>query len=78
VITLEPEEASMRAVVSRGIGDIRLEEVPDPQIEQPTDAIVRITRVPGWLKIKLAVAPGGSGQGPERAVHVARESWVTR
>lgn len=33
----------MRAVVYRGIGDIALEEVPDPTIEAPTDAIVRIT-----------------------------------
>jgi threonine dehydrogenase-like Zn-dependent dehydrogenase len=33
----------MKAVVWRGVGDVRLEEVPDPQIQQPTDAIVRIT-----------------------------------
>jgi threonine dehydrogenase-like Zn-dependent dehydrogenase len=33
----------MKAVVSRGIGDIRLEDVPEPIIQQPTDAIVRIT-----------------------------------
>ncbi len=33
----------MRAVVFRGIGDIRLEEVEEPRIEQPTDAIVRLT-----------------------------------
>jgi len=33
----------MKAVVFRGIGDIRLEDVADPKIEQPTDAIVRIT-----------------------------------
>lgn len=33
----------MKAVVFHQIGDIRLEDVPDPQIEQPTDAIVRIT-----------------------------------
>jgi threonine dehydrogenase-like Zn-dependent dehydrogenase len=34
----------MRAVVWHGIGDIRLDTVDDPRIEQPTDAIVRITR----------------------------------
>jgi threonine dehydrogenase-like Zn-dependent dehydrogenase len=34
----------MRAVVFHGVGDIRLEEVDEPQIQQPTDAIVRITR----------------------------------
>jgi len=33
----------MKAVVWHGIGDIRLDEVPDPRIEQPTDAIVRLT-----------------------------------
>lgn len=33
----------MKAVVFRGIGDIRLEDVPEPKIEAPTDAIVRIT-----------------------------------
>ncbi|HTH29625.1 MAG TPA: zinc-dependent alcohol dehydrogenase [Sphingobium sp.] len=33
----------MKAVVWHGIGDIRVEEVPDPRIEQPTDAIVRLT-----------------------------------
>ncbi len=33
----------MKAVVFHGIGDIRLEEVPEPTIEQPTDAIVRLT-----------------------------------
>lgn len=33
----------MKAVVFRGVGDIRLEDVSDPQIEAQTDAIVRIT-----------------------------------
>ena len=33
----------MKAVVFHGIGDIRLEDVPEPRIEQPADAIVRIT-----------------------------------
>lgn len=33
----------MKAVVWRGIGDIRLENVPDPGIEKPNDAIVRLT-----------------------------------
>jgi threonine dehydrogenase-like Zn-dependent dehydrogenase len=34
----------MKAVVFEGVGDIRLEEVAEPRIEQPTDAIVRLTR----------------------------------
>ena len=33
----------MRAAVFHGAGDIRVEEVPDPSIQQPTDAIVQIT-----------------------------------
>jgi threonine dehydrogenase-like Zn-dependent dehydrogenase len=33
----------MKAVVFHGIGDIRLEDVPDPTIQEPTDAIVRLT-----------------------------------
>ncbi|CCH17027.1 alcohol dehydrogenase catalytic domain-containing protein [Micromonospora lupini] len=33
----------MKAVVYHGIGDIRVDDVPEPRIEQPTDAIVRIT-----------------------------------
>ena len=33
----------MKAVVFHDIGDIRLDDVPEPRIEQPTDAIVRIT-----------------------------------
>ncbi|MGI8439448.1 MAG: alcohol dehydrogenase catalytic domain-containing protein [Thermoleophilaceae bacterium] len=33
----------MKAVVFHDIGDIRLEEVPDPQIQEPTDAVIRLT-----------------------------------
>jgi threonine dehydrogenase-like Zn-dependent dehydrogenase len=33
----------MKAVVWHGVGDIRLEDVPEPKIEEPTDAIVRLT-----------------------------------
>jgi threonine dehydrogenase-like Zn-dependent dehydrogenase len=33
----------MKAVVFHGIGDIRLEDVPEPRIQEPTDAIVRLT-----------------------------------
>ncbi|WP_428487460.1 zinc-dependent alcohol dehydrogenase [Rhodopila sp.] len=33
----------MKAVVWHAIGDIRLDEVPEPKIEQPTDAVVRLT-----------------------------------
>ncbi|WP_119461476.1 zinc-dependent alcohol dehydrogenase [Rhodospirillaceae bacterium SYSU D60014] len=33
----------MKAVVFHGIGDIRLDDVPEPKIQDPTDAVVRIT-----------------------------------
>jgi len=33
----------MKAVVFHDVGDIRLEDVPEPTIQQPQDAIVRIT-----------------------------------
>jgi threonine dehydrogenase-like Zn-dependent dehydrogenase len=32
----------MKTVVWHGVGDIRLDDVPDPKIEQPTDAIARL------------------------------------
>jgi threonine dehydrogenase-like Zn-dependent dehydrogenase len=33
----------MKAVVFRGIGDIRLENVPEPRLQKPNDVIVRLT-----------------------------------
>jgi threonine dehydrogenase-like Zn-dependent dehydrogenase len=33
----------MKAVVWHGVEDVRVDTVPDPSLEQPTDAIVRIT-----------------------------------
>src|SRR5215218_7533180 len=33
----------MKAVVFHGVGDIRLDEVPEPTIQEPTDAVVRLT-----------------------------------
>jgi threonine dehydrogenase-like Zn-dependent dehydrogenase len=34
----------MRATVMHSAGDVRIEEVPDPSIVDPTDAILRVTR----------------------------------
>ena len=34
----------MRATLIYGAGDIRVEDVPDPRIQQPTDAVVRVVR----------------------------------
>jgi threonine dehydrogenase-like Zn-dependent dehydrogenase len=33
----------MKALVFHAVGDIRLDDVPEPQIQEPTDAIVRLT-----------------------------------
>ena len=33
----------MKAVVFHGMGDIRLENAPEPHIDEQTDAIVRLT-----------------------------------
>src|SRR5206468_3698863 len=38
------ESGNMRATVMYGPGDVRIEDVPDPSIVEPTDAIVRVTR----------------------------------
>ncbi|MGW1498021.1 zinc-dependent alcohol dehydrogenase family protein [Streptomyces mirabilis] len=34
----------MRATLIYGAGDVRVEEVPDPKIQRPTDAVVRVVR----------------------------------
>jgi threonine dehydrogenase-like Zn-dependent dehydrogenase len=33
----------MKAVIYRGVGNVALEDVPEPKIQKPTDAIVRVT-----------------------------------
>jgi threonine dehydrogenase-like Zn-dependent dehydrogenase len=33
----------MKAVTWQGVEDVRVKEVPDPKIEQPTDAVIRVT-----------------------------------
>src|SRR5438105_11825687 len=39
----QSRRAAMKAVVFRGVGDIRLEDVSEPKIQEKTDAIVRLT-----------------------------------
>ncbi|HKI23263.1 MAG TPA: zinc-dependent alcohol dehydrogenase family protein [Gaiellaceae bacterium] len=34
----------MRGAVMYAAGDVRIENVPDPRIEEPTDAVIRVTR----------------------------------
>ncbi len=34
----------MKATVMHGAGDVRVEDVPDATIVEPTDALIRVTR----------------------------------
>ena len=38
------QESFMRATIMYAAGDVRVENVPDPTLTEPTDAIVRVTR----------------------------------
>lgn len=59
----------MRATVMFGAGDVRIEDVPDSSIQQPTDAIIRVTRAcicgSDLWPYNLGPAPGGQGMGHE-------------
>src|ERR1700675_1780103 len=39
-----PEVAGVRAVVFEDVGKVRVAEVPDPTIEEPRDALIRVAR----------------------------------
>jgi threonine dehydrogenase-like Zn-dependent dehydrogenase len=43
VVRIHTGEAHVKALTWHGKRDVRVDEVPDPRIEQPTDAIVKIT-----------------------------------
>src|SRR3954453_18860308 len=64
----------MKAVVFHAVGDIRLEDVREPKLKEPTDAIVRLTAsaicgtdlhfVRGTLSdVKPGTTPGYEGVG---------------
>ncbi len=55
----------MRATVFHRSGDVRVEQVPDPRIEQSTDAFVRITYA----------CICGSDLWPYRGIHPRQEGW---
>jgi len=42
-LPLPADGSSMRAAVYRGPGEIAVEEVPKPEVESPTDAVIRVT-----------------------------------
>jgi len=55
----------MRATVMYGAGDVRIEDVPDPSIIDPTDAILRVTRAcicGSDLWPYASMEPSGAGQ----------------
>lgn len=60
----------MRATLMHAAGDVRVEEVPDAALKDPTDAVVRITRscICGsdlWPYKALPEVPGGQRMGHE-------------
>src|SRR5437763_751716 len=67
----------MRATVMHGAGDVRIEDVPDPSIVEPTDAIVRGTRacICGsdlWPYASMEPSESGQSMGHE-AIGVVEE-----
>src|SRR5258708_11090905 len=65
----------MRATVMYGAGDVRIENVPDPKIIEPTDAVIRVTRacVCGsdlWPYQKMERSGTGRVMGQEEIVFV--------
>jgi len=67
----------MRATVMFGTGDVRIENVPDSSIQQPTDTIIRVTRAcicgSDLWPYNLGPAPGGQRMGHEAIGHGSRE-----
>jgi threonine dehydrogenase-like Zn-dependent dehydrogenase len=59
----------MRATVMHNAGDVRIENVPDSSIQQPTDAVIRVTRAcicgSDLWPYNLGPAPGGQRMGHE-------------
>jgi threonine dehydrogenase-like Zn-dependent dehydrogenase len=71
----------MRATVMYGAGDVRIEDVPDPTIEEPTDAIIRVVRasICGsdlWPYNSMAPRETGQSMGHE-AIGVVERSVAT-
>jgi threonine dehydrogenase-like Zn-dependent dehydrogenase len=60
----------MRATLIYGAGDVRVEDVPDPTLQEPTDALVRVLHacVCGsdlWPYLSMAASEQGSRMGHE-------------
>ena len=59
----------MRATLMYGAGDVRVENVADPRIEHPTDALVRITASCICGSDLHPYSSMGAGSGPARMGH---------
>jgi threonine dehydrogenase-like Zn-dependent dehydrogenase len=60
----------MRATIMHAAGDVRIETVPDPQLVEPSDAVVRVTRasICGsdlWPYASMEVSETGQSMGHE-------------
>src|SRR2546423_13250620 len=60
----------MRATIMYRAGDVRIEHVPDPRIQRPTDAIIRVIRgcICGsdlWPYNSMEPSETGQGMGHE-------------
>jgi hypothetical protein len=62
----------MRATYIYGAGDIRVINVPDPAIQQPTDAIVRVVRA--CIAVCSRSWPGTGWQGSHSYPEAVRRS----
>ena len=68
----------MRATAMYGTGDVRVEDMPDPRLREPTDAVVRVLRagICGsdlWPYPSMPLSPQGRRMGHEFLGVVA---WV--
>ena len=60
----------MRATAMYGTGDVRVEDMPDPRLREPTDAVVRVLRagICGsdlWPYPSMPLSPQGRRMGHE-------------
>jgi len=67
----------MKATILYGPGDVRVEERPKPVIQQPTDAVIKVTaarvkELTGGLGAPSVIEAVGTQQSMEQALHACR------
>ena len=70
------EERAMKAVTWHGKRDVRVEEVPDPRIQEPTDAIIKVT-THRHLRLRPAPVRGARAVHRPRATSSATSRWAS-